>query len=164
MTKSGADVVANYPDQNAFSTYSVVDNNTRMLTYWDRSYDGINAANQVIHNVNLMTEEQISSDAKKQIIAEAKFLRGYFHFRLLMNWEQIVVFDFLPQVADELSRPLSTREEAWAAIEKDFLEAAADLPNIHNDLDRGRATKGASLAFLGKSHLNQLVNHSISIL
>ncbi|MEX0312536.1 MAG: RagB/SusD family nutrient uptake outer membrane protein, partial [Allomuricauda sp.] len=156
MTKSGADVIANYPDQNAFSTYSVVDNNTRMLTYWDRSYDGINAANQVIHNVGLMTDEQIPSDAKTQIVAEAKFLRGYFHFRLLMNWEQIVVFDFLPQVADELSQPLSTREDAWAAIEKDFTEAAADLPVSYDALNRGRATRGAALAFLGKSHLNQL--------
>ncbi|MDY8137964.1 RagB/SusD family nutrient uptake outer membrane protein [Aquimarina sp. 2201CG5-10] len=156
LTKSGADVVANYPDQNAFSTYTVVDNNTRMLTYWDRSYDGINAANQVIHNVGLMTEEQISSDAKKRIIAEAKFLRGYFHFRLLMNWEEIVVFDFLPQTVDELSRPLSTREEAWTAIEKDFTESAADLSITQDDANRGRATRGAALAFLGKSHLNQL--------
>lgn len=156
MNKSGADVVANYPDQNAFSTYNVVDNNTRMLTYWNRSYAGIAAANQVIHNVNLMTDEQISSDAKRQIIAEAKFLRGYFHFRLLMNWEQIVVFDFLPQSKDELLGPLSTREEAWAVIEQDFTEAAADLPTSYDGVNRGRATKGAALAFLGKSHLNQM--------
>ncbi len=156
MTKSGADVVANYPDQNAFSNYNVVDNNTRMETYWNRSYNGISAANTVIHNVENMTEEQISADAKRQIIAEAKFLRGYFHFRLLMNWEQIIVFDFLPQSAEDLLQPLSTREDAWAAIERDFSEAAADLPVSYGDEDRGRATKGAALAFLGKSHLNQL--------
>ena len=165
MTKSGSDVIANYPDQNAFSTYSIVDNNTRMLTYWNSSYNGISAANQVIHNVGLMSEDQISSNAKKQIIAEAKFLRGYFHFRLLMNWEKIVIFDFLPQSGDELSQPLSTRDEAWAAIEKDFTEAAADLPNGYGTGDRGRATKGSALAFLGKSHLNQLdwVNASTSL-
>lgn len=156
MVKAGADVIANYPDQNAFSTYNVVDNNTRMETYWNTSYAGIAAANQVIHNVGLMSESQISTDAKKRIIAEAKFLRGHYHFRLLMNWEQIIVFDFLPQTVEELSRPLSTREEAWAAIEKDFSEAAIDLPNVHDAGNRGRATKGASLAFLGKSHLNQL--------
>ncbi|PHR72844.1 MAG: hypothetical protein COA67_03850 [Lutibacter sp.] len=156
MTKAGADVIANYPDQNAFSTYSVVDNNTRMQTYWNRSYDGIAATNQVIHNVSLMTEDQIDSDAKTRIIAEAKFLRGYFHFRLLMNWEQIVIFDFLPQSGDELAQPLSTREEAWIAIEKDFSEAASNLTINYPDSDRGRATKGAALAFLGKSHLNQL--------
>ena len=156
MTKAGADVIANYPDQNAFSTYTVVDNNTRMLSYWNRSYDGINAANQVIHNVNLMTDEQIAADAKKRIIAQAKFIRGYFHFRLLMNWEQIVVFDFLPSTSDELAQPLSSREEAWSAIEKDFSEAAADLPTTYDNANRGRATRGAALAFLGKSHLNQL--------
>ena len=167
MTKAGADVIANYPDQNAFSTYNVVDNNTRMETYWNRSYNGIAAANLVIHNVGLMNENQISANAKKQIIAEAKFLRGYFHFQLLMNWEKIIVFDFLPQANEELSQPLSSREEAWAAIEKDFSEAAANLPllSAYDPGDRGRATKGTALAFLGKSHLNQLdwVNAATSL-
>ena len=107
MVKAGADVVANYPDQNAFSTYTVVDNNTRMTNYWNRRYNGIAAANQVIHNVELMTPDQISDEAKTQIIAEATFLRAFYHFQLLMNWEEIPVFDFLPQDADALVQPLT---------------------------------------------------------
>ena len=155
MTKAGADVVANYPDQNAFSNYTVVDNNTRMLTYWNRSYAGINAANQVIHNVSLMTSEQIDADRQTQIIAQAKFLRGYFHYRLLLNWEEIPLLNFLPQTPEELSQPLSSREAVWTAIEQDFRDAADGLPTTYDDDNRGRATKGAALAFLGKSHVHQ---------
>ncbi|MHC2990626.1 hypothetical protein OB13_03155 [Pontibacter sp. HJ8] len=155
FVQAGSDVIANYPDQEAFDMYSVTDNNGRLEDYWNRQYRGISAANLVIHHVGKMTEEQISTDQKNKIVGQAKFLRGLYHMRLLMNWEKIVVFDFLPESADELLQPLSEREAVWAAIEKDFTEAAADLPATWDANNKGRATKGAALSFLGKAYLHQ---------
>ena len=58
---------------------------------WKLNYNGLNYANQVIANVALMDDAVISSAEKKQFIAEATFLRAYYHFKLLTLYEQIVV-------------------------------------------------------------------------
>lgn len=155
FVQAGGDVIANYPDQEAFDSYRVTSSNGRLEDYWNRQYRGVSAANLVIHHVGAMTAEQISADQKSRIVAQAKFLRGLYHMRLLMNWEKIVLFDFLPESADELLQPLSEREAVWAAIEKDFTEAAEDLPATWDANNKGRATKGAALSFLGKAYLEQ---------
>lgn len=155
FVEAGGDVIANYPDQEAFDSYIVTSSNGRLEDYWNRQYRGISAANLVIHHVGQMMEEQISTDHKNKIVAQAKFLRGLYHMRLLMNWEKIVLFDFLPESVEELLQPLSEREVAWAAIEKDFAEAAEDLPATWDANNKGRATKGAALSFLGKAYLEQ---------
>ena len=56
----------------------------------------------------------------------------------------------MPHEVEGLTR--SSLEECYAFIERDFSEAAADLPNrvSLSASDAGRATKGAALGFLGK--------------
>lgn len=153
--QAGADVVANYPDQEAFSSYRVTDDNGRMASYWGQQYIAISTANQVIHNVPLMTDDQVPAARRNELLAEAKFLRGLFHMRLLMNWEEIVVFDFLAQTGEELYKSLSSRAEAWSAVEADLSDAASGLPTNYDDNNKGRATRGAALGFLGKAQLEQ---------
>ncbi len=50
----------------------------------------------------------------------------------------------------------ATPEESWAAVIADFTEASKLLPVSYDELNLGRATKGAALAFAGKSYL---MNH-----
>lgn len=121
---------------------------------WKLNYRGLNYANQVITNVALMDTAVISEAEKKQFIAEATFLRGYYHFKLITLYQQIIVRNDIVTEAD-LDKALSTRPEAWEVIIQDFTNAAANLPTTYGTSDIGRATKGAALAYLGKAYLHK---------
>jgi len=145
----------NYPDWFSLSTFTYTAGNSRLTIYWRDAYRGLFHASQVIEKVGEMTADKISETDKNQIIAEAKFLRAFFHFRLLNNWENIIVIKAMPQGEDDLAKPLVSREEAWAFIEQDLTEAIPYLPEEYTSNKVGRATKGAAMAYLAKAYMYQ---------
>ena len=60
-----------------------------------------------------MTEDKIDANSKRTILGEAYFLRAYYHFKLILNWEKIIVRDKYVTNAADLIKGLSPREEAW---------------------------------------------------
>lgn len=144
----------NYAHWMSMFNFTYTNGHTFVNLLWRLNYKGLNYANQVITKVGEMTPEQIDAGVKKQIIAEAKFLRGYYHFKLLTLYEKIVLRTEYVD-GDNIDKALSTRSEAWQAIVKDFQESANDLPNTYPAADIGRATKGAALAYLGKAYMHK---------
>jgi len=142
----------NYGHWMSIFNFNYTNGHTFLNVIWTTNYKGLNFANQVITKVNEMTSEQISDAEKKQFIGEATFLRGYYHFKLLTFYEQIIIRnDIISQ--ETLDKPLSSRTEAWTAIIADFSAAADMLPTTNTSEDLGRATKGAALSYLGKAYL-----------
>lgn len=129
--------------------------NGPLNNYWMHRYKGILACNVAINRI----PNAHFQDTKKQerFIAEAKFLRGYYYFELVRNFGGVpIVDDFLmPDDVQGIER--SSAAEVWARIEQDFKDAAAALPTRsgYSADEMGRATKGAALAFLGKSYVYQ---------
>ncbi|MDN5199921.1 RagB/SusD family nutrient uptake outer membrane protein [Fulvivirgaceae bacterium BMA10] len=144
-----------YADWNAISTFNITDANSQTTSYWDRNYRGIYFANQVIEAVEGMDGDQITADERTRAIAEMKFIRAFLHFRLLNNWEQIVLAVKVPKGQDELDIPLSSRAEAFAQIQQDLRDAAAGLPVTWDADNTGRASRGAALGYLGKALLHE---------
>ena len=116
--------------------------------YWQHCYNGINRANQVIENVPKITMDETR---KKQILAEAYFLRGLYYFHLVKTFGEVPLKQ--ESTKDILSTEVakSKVEEIYAFIAKDFEQAAKDLPAAPKD--RGRATSGAAQGLLAKTHL-----------
>ncbi|RFM33535.1 RagB/SusD family nutrient uptake outer membrane protein [Chitinophaga silvisoli] len=50
---------------------------------WSQMYDLINAANGVIEGVSALSDKAFTGNRKQEILAEARFLRAYGHFKLL---------------------------------------------------------------------------------
>lgn len=144
-----------YPDWTAISTFTNTAGNSRATTYWWDAYRGLNHANQVIEKVGEMTDDKIKPEEREQIVAEAKFLRGYLHFRLLNNWDKVILQDAAPKTDEDLAKPLSERDAVWTLVEQDFKDAALVLPNSYGNSSVGRATKGAAIGYLGKALLFQ---------
>ncbi|WP_430816643.1 RagB/SusD family nutrient uptake outer membrane protein [Carboxylicivirga sp. RSCT41] len=144
-----------YADWTAISTFTNTAGNSRSTIYWEDAYRGLNHANQVIEKVGAMTDDKIKPEEREQIVAEAKFLRGLLHFRLLNNWDKVILQEAAPTSEEELEKSLSEREAVWALIEQDFSDAAMGLPVVHEKSNLGRATKGAAIGFLGKALLHQ---------
>ncbi|UNY99803.1 RagB/SusD family nutrient uptake outer membrane protein [Zhouia spongiae] len=143
---------SNYAHWMSIFNFTYDNAHTFLNVLWSTNYKGLNFANQVITNVSGMTSGQISDADKKRIVGEATFLRGYYHFKLLSLYEQIVLRDAMVTL-DNIDKPLATRQEVWELILNDFSTAANMLPETLASEDLGRATKGAALAYLGKAYL-----------
>ena len=114
---------------------------------YETYYQGIYRANQVLENVPDITFTDAA--LKNRILGEARFLRGLYLFHAVNMFKNVP----LPtQIA--AFYPQKTEAEGWAQVIADFKAAAELLPVSHTDInDKGRATKGAALGYLGKAYL-----------
>lgn len=144
----------NYPNWVELANFSYTNGNSQFTSYWKNNYKGINFANQIIERVPEMTDAMMDPEARTQAVNEARFLRGYYHMKLILNWKEIVIRDKYATNQSEVPKALSTREEAWNFIIDDF-KAATALP-VNRDSDNlGRSTAGAAYAYLGFAYLTR---------
>ncbi|GAA4838170.1 RagB/SusD family nutrient uptake outer membrane protein [Algivirga pacifica] len=121
-----------------------------MWYYW---YKGIKLSNDLIKNVpemDVLTEEE-----KESMVAEARFLRAWYHFNLLKNFHEIVLVTKVAETPSELQLPGSSKEAVYQQLEEDLSYAAQHLPAQWEDAYWGRATANAANAYLGKILLFQ---------
>ena len=162
MINPGADAM-NYLNWVELSNFTYTNGNSQFNSYWKNIYRGINYANQVIEKLPTIPADQIAEDARAQILNEAYFLRGYYHMKLILNWEQIVIRDtyIVTASVEELSGELATRVAAWDLVVADFKKATA-LPAVLSADQQGRATKGAAHAYLGFAFLTRAYEETAS--
>ncbi|OXG09237.1 putative outer membrane starch-binding protein [Flavobacterium araucananum] len=119
---------------------------------YETYYQGIYRANQVLTNV---PEIEFKDQAlKSRILGQAYFLRGLYLFHA------VNMFKNVPLPTDiAVYHPQKTQEEGWAQVIADFKAAAELLPASYDNIsgidkgEKGRATKGAALGYLGKAYL-----------
>jgi len=119
---------------------------------YETYYQGIYRANQVLTNVPAIQFEDAA--LKNRILGQAYFLRGLFLFHAVNMFKNVP----LPTELD-VYYPQKTQAEGWAQVIADFKAAAELLPTSYNGVSgldagqKGRATKGAALGYLGKTYL-----------
>lgn len=119
---------------------------------WNAVYNGVSRSNQAILAANALTADQITEANKRRIIAEARFLRGFYHL------EGKKVFNMIPYIDETVSYSASNfrianDKDIWPNIEADLRHAYDNLPETQ--AQAGRANKWAAGAFLGKVLLFQ---------
>jgi len=121
------------------------DANTGLFyTVWRGAYQGIGRANNLLANI---AQVPLDETKQKRYIAEAKFLRAVFYFPL---WNLFGGAPLILDATDDASQsnlPRNSAAEIYTQLLKDLDEAAADLPESYGANEKGRATKGAALAF-----------------
>lgn len=123
--------------------------NSNVRDIWNWMFSGVNRANYILE-----FKDKTEFEGREQIIAEARFLRAYYHFELVKWFGGIPLKgDARFQLGDETSIPRSSKEEVYATIEEDLILAIADLNPTAPQV--GRASKGAAQALLGKVYLYQ---------
>jgi starch-binding outer membrane protein, SusD/RagB family len=140
------------PEQSFIERYDYQATNGHIKNKWRGLYEGVSRTNNVLDN--LPDVKDITDARRKQIEAEAKFLRGYYHF------EARKIFRYAPfidekiyDIADPNSTKVPNDKEIWPNIEADFTAAAAVLPETQ--AQPGRPTKWAALAHLAKTYMYQ---------
>lgn len=144
----------NYSSWVELSTFTNTNGNSQVSSYWWNNYKGISFSNQVIEKVANIPNDKIDSTMKEQIVNEAHFLLGYYHLKLLLNWEQIIIRDKYITGQGGLDKALATRTEAWDFITEEFKKATT-LPSKYDADNIGRVTNGAANAYLSFVYLTR---------
>ena len=114
---------------------------------WGPLYQNVKNVNVFLANidnvpVNLESEELL----KKRMKAEAYFIRAFTYTNLMRTYGGLIILDKPFGMNDDfLTIQRSSLDETVAFILKDVDEAIKGLP-LKNDIEQGRATKGAAAA------------------
>lgn len=154
-----ADELVNYSGV-AESDYSFVINQLDKETpriqscFWSPQYKLIFNANSMIEGIAASTSNQLTTGVRKQLTAEAKFIRAFSYFYLINLFGDVpLVLTTDWKVNAQLKR--ASVDEVYAQIIKDLKEAQNDLPVDYaiSGGERIRANKFAATALLARVYL-----------
>jgi len=122
------------------------------MYYWNRGYEYIRRVNIFVEKMN---ETNLKFDDKDQLIAEAKFLRGFFYFELIKRFGGVPIVDKPYYLGDDVKFTRNTFDECVTFIEKDLTEAIPNLEDryMSDDENYGKATADACYALLSRVYL-----------
>lgn len=139
---------------NKFRRFDINDATYHITDKWEELYVGIFRANQLIQNIEEADPSIFRGDNKKQIEAQARFLRAWFYWQLAHTYGGAVMHLKVVENDADFHKPFSTIEEVNNTIIIPDLEFAVEnLPQIWEGINKGRATWGAASSLLGKVYL-----------
>jgi len=142
--------------QGDFETAGEVERYVAMATNelieqkWYTVYDGVSRSNDALKALEIAKATIAAGDAA-YLEGQARFLRGFFHFRLQRMHYQVPYISHGEDVIPEL---VPNNHEIWDEIEADLAFAIANLPDAKAG-EPGRATKWAASAVKAYVHLHQ---------
>ena len=151
------DDINNYPDMKDLYEYTYTNENATTKEYWMNNYNGINYANNVIFGIDKVqtSGEKMSDEDYNHLMGEAVFLRAYYHFKLILNWEDIIIRDEYLTSEEQVHKAISPRIDCWDFICTELEKAANLLPETRPSTETGRVTKDVAYAYLGWSYLTR---------
>ena len=147
-------VSADYRDGN----YSLLRGNattsdSQFSNYWTIHYEGGSRTNDAIAN---LPNAPLDESKRNRLIAESKFLRAYFYYKLNMMYKGVPLY-LEPTELEGFTKGRDTEEAVWNQVIQDLTDAinTADLPDKYaaGSGDYGRVTKGAAYALRGKAYM-----------
>jgi hypothetical protein len=145
------------PDVIPLMTWSLAQSGTSSYLdeKWSVLYNGIQRSNDVIRTMRLSTSIAPSDTVEYE--AEARFLRGYYHFegkKIFSNFPY--VNEFIQYASNNLDVPNysgGSYINIWPDIVADLTYAVTNLPGTQPNI--GRVNKWAAMAFLAKAYMYQ---------
>jgi hypothetical protein len=137
-------------DQNLITPieqWNATPSNSYLDQIWQQRYDGVQRANEALRVLKLAKD--VSAADVTRITAEARFLRGHYHFDLAKIFNNVPFID--ESVTYAAGNFLVANAPALSKIEADFAYAYANLPETMDGV--GRANKWAAAAYLAKVYM-----------
>ena len=132
------------PDITPIERGNVDANNPYLEGKWRNYYDGISRVNGAIKAFTALKD--ISASEKATRLAEAKFLRAWFHYDLYRIFRNVPYID---ETLDDVR--IGNATNILPKIQADLTAAIAALPVTQPEI--GRITKGAAQAVLGNTYM-----------
>lgn len=139
-------------DLNQFLTFRQANTTDRSGVIWNDFYRAIFRANQVLAKVPAI---QMDETVKKRVLAQAYFVRALCYYELGLLFGNVPLVTTLADASTRV--PQGTEAQVQAQVIADLLAAKPDLPlaSEWGAADKGRATRGAATALLGKVYMQQ---------
>ena len=122
-------------------------NTNSRLGQWNQWYNVIAMANLVLLGADRV--EWANENDKQMVIAEARFLRGYFYLNLGELWGGVPIIDIFSE-SPRTDCVRATRKDTYLFAIADLEAAAAVLPDHQKP---GRVGKGAAWHFIAEAYL-----------
>ncbi|MGC4102387.1 RagB/SusD family nutrient uptake outer membrane protein [Ferruginibacter sp.] len=132
-----------------YNNPAIKSNTDDYLGFWNTLFIDINTANGILQ---YGADANIPAATKTQLLAQAKFLRGFCYYYLVTTFGAVPLHTNFNTSASAADAP-SPLADVYAQIIKDLNEAAADLPNTPAANNGKPATKATALYLLAKTYL-----------
>ena len=146
-------------DKNKMDNLTFSKTDISFSDVWEGRYQAIGRANTALFYLDQFAIDQ---SLKDRYIGEVKFLRALFYFDLVRCFGGVPLVTSKIDIndsdaIDNIVYVRKTKEETYAQIEADLLDAINRLPlrGAYSPNELGRATKGAAQALLAKAYLYQ---------
>lgn len=141
-------------EKGTVSYYTVIASDTKLLTYWQNCYQGIERANLLLKHID---GSELDDEAKADVIGQALFLRSYFYLLLVTRFGDVPLIleataSGEPQDVHVARTPMrKVYLQLIEDLEKaaDILLPADQLPNAAGT----RASKSAAWGILARACL-----------
>jgi hypothetical protein len=145
-------IAGDQPPISLIEQGNIASDNIYFRGKWRGMYDGIARCNDVLQLLPKVTD--VTDAERAQIIAEARFLRGHYHFELKKMYNMVPYIDEKVYDPNNLeSTKITNTESIWPKIEADLKAAYDVLPT--KQTQPGRASKWAAAATLAKAYMFQ---------
>lgn len=142
------DQTGGWSEINNIERYEVQSTNQWLNASWSGYFDAVSRCNDVLKILRAASGE-IDADAARQIEAEARWLRAWYHFQLRIKFEKV---PYITEDVDPLT--VSNDSEIWDNIEAD-IQWGIDNNMEEMPAEVGRASRWAAKAFKARVHLFQ---------
>lgn len=123
--------------------------NEQLRNIWKWMYTGVNRTNYIMEFQN-----KTDFPNKTSVIAQTRFLRAFYYFELVKWFGDVpLVVDKRILYGEQFGLERTPKALIYDQIVDDLIFAADNLP--YTQSEKGRITKGAAQALLGKAYLYQ---------
>ena len=149
-------IIAEMQRGGAYSQYAgpSLDAGNIILGLFPACYKGIAASNNFLKNLELNAVKiGLSPEKRAAFEAEAKFLRAYFYFQLVIKYKDVPLYTSALETIDDSKVKQSPAADVYAFIHQDLDFAIGNLPDkTYSD---GHVVKGSAQALKAKVALTQ---------
>ncbi len=136
---------------NVYNRFSTEKDHNQYKTFWESCWI---ANNSIAHVMTFGPKVDMDEDQKNRVLAEASFLRALNYFNLVRVYGPVpLATKAITSVNDDLYPATQPLDSVYSLIIEDLKFAKQHLSNKEQVLQKGRATKGAAMALLGKVYL-----------
>ncbi len=145
LNEAGTDINMDGGGGLNFDGYLFNSSTNQFRNLWNNNYTAINATNNVVAYISSV--EGMTEEVKKIREAEARFLRAYYYYQLVMHFGSIhLSLEATEGVETEANR--TSVDQVFDAIVEDLEFAIANLPDVQDTY--GRADAFAAKHFMAR--------------
>ncbi|KQT20545.1 hypothetical protein ASG31_17410 [Chryseobacterium sp. Leaf404] len=138
-------------DYFAINRFQDTSSTEEMNILWDDAYQLISYANNILDRIDAVPFAD--NAVKEQYRAETKFLRAYAYFELMRAFGKVPLVDRPVTPNEAAAIPRTDLATLYSFVTSEIEASVAGLKNTYDTKNKGRITKSAAHAMLGRIYL-----------